>query len=129
MSESFVAGTQYGDLKGTISLDGFSSPPLYDFAALTDMPVGYWPVGISFYTLHITDGTIPFRIVAVQSSVVGHKTEDVEVYASEHNDEIPVYSFYGKINPHHLEGLFKRIDLNAILKGLDGYSIKVHELE
>ena len=129
MPEDFVAATQYGDLKGTAALDGYEGPPLHELAKLTDMPAGYRPVGLSFSTFHVTDGTVPFNVVAVRVSEAGDNVDDLAKYAAAHGGKLPVYSFSGKIKPGDLERLFKRVSVKVILKSLAGFAVTVEEGE
>jgi hypothetical protein len=41
MSEIEIACTQYGDLKGTVSIDGYNGSFVHAVAAKSDMPPGY----------------------------------------------------------------------------------------
>lgn len=118
MADPFVAAVQYGDLRGTVALDGHSGSPLYELAAKTCMPGGFFPVGFSLRRLNPNDdGTIPFRIVAVQCDEVGKTMDEVIKYAQSH-EEVPVYSFDGKLPLEEFSSLFKRFDMKVLTKNL-----------
>jgi len=118
MADTFIAAVQYGDLRGTVALDGHTGPPLDELAAKTSMPAGYVPVGFSFHRLDPDDdGTIPFAVVAVECDQVGASMDDVMEYARSH-DEVPVYSFDGQLSLAEFPALFKRFDMKVLTKHL-----------
>lgn len=47
MTNPAVASTQYGDFKGSISLDGFDGLTVFDLIKESERPKGYWPVRYS----------------------------------------------------------------------------------
>ena len=126
MAEPFIAGVQYGDLKGTIAFDGFESPPLHQLAKLSNMPPGYFPVGFTTSGVQAAkSGVISFDIVAVRSDDVSGTVDDMIRYARE-NNELPVYRFSGELEVDKLPSLFKRMSMKVVLGSLAGENIVDH---
>ena len=112
--EPIKADTQYGDLKGTISLDGWDG--LSVLGAGGCCPKGYWPVGLQFYGEPINPGAeIEYDacVFAVDTSILdpGHPATMVSRYAKEHG-QIPVFRFDAKVS---LEVLLKSCKRVAIV--------------
>lgn len=116
MSE-FIASVQYGDMKGTVAIDGHNGAPVHELAAKTDMPGGYMPVGFELWKLvPDEDGTIPIRVFGVDVRDVKGRSIDDVAKAAENDGELAIYPFDGRIAFAELGGLFKRFDLKAIKK-------------
>ena len=125
MSETITARTQYGDLQGTVSFDGHSSPPLMKLAELTDMPPYFGPIAFELSRLSPReDGTIPFKIIAVDTTTVGGTQRDLDLYLTDH-ETIPLRRFHGAIKPAELESYFKRFSLFAIHKAFKDFEDKM----
>jgi len=119
MGESFVASVQYGDMKGTIAIDGFEAGgPLGDLAERVKIKPGFMPVGFGLTRLHpLENGKIPLVIFAVDASEVGVSADEMNAYAAA-NGQLPVTGFHGEIAPAEFEGIFKRFSLRAQSRGL-----------
>lgn len=127
MAERFIADTQYGDLRGTVSFDGQEHPPLMELAELTDMPAGYWPLGFELFRLSPTEsGKIPFHIVAAKTDDSTRNLQSILEKAKK-TGHIHLYRFDGELKPSQFEFFFKRTDIKAILKGFEDFEIKVSQ--
>ena len=125
MAEKFIAATQYGDLKGTVSFDGHGGPPLIELANLTEMPKGYLPLGFELFRLSPTEsGKIPFHIVAAKANDSIKNVQDISTKASE-TGRVHLHRFDGELKPEQFEAFFKRIDIKAIQKGFENFEITV----
>lgn len=120
MGESFVASVQYGDLKGTVSIDGHETGgPLDDLAQHTCIKPGYFPVGFGMHGLDPNkNGKHSFTLFAVKVSEVGANIEEIKAYMKEH-DQLPVVGFNGELDPGTFVSYFKRFALRAHSKHLD----------
>jgi hypothetical protein len=117
MAEQFVAETQYGDLTGTISLDGHESAPLAELAEFCGVPEGYFPIGIAVYGIpypSINEGLFPIRVVAVRKDEAGDSLEAVTRYHEAHG-VVPRYEFFARVDPAELASRFKRLQICALL--------------
>ncbi len=119
MSREAKAITQYGDLKGTIGVDGFNGIAIWtDFKPdQIHVPAGYHPVGVDIYDEPERDGKFAptVYLLAVDRSILGegHTPEAVKRYAKEHG-VVPVLRFRTDIKVKDLLPLIKRI--NVVLK-------------
>lgn len=114
MGDSFVASVQYGDLKGTVSMDGHEAEgPLGGLAEHTCMKPGYWPVGFGLHGLDPNkEGKCSFTIYAVDASEVGTNVDQIKSYVEE-NGNLPVVGFHGEIEVGSFIQFFKRFSLRA----------------
>ena len=94
MKREVVASMQYGDLKGTIILDGHSASFLHDLARRASMPANYFPVGLEFYDEGLGGSTDPIsiKLLAVDKSVVGADGDAINAFAKK-NQTVPVSAF------------------------------------
>jgi hypothetical protein len=126
MPEPFVASVQYDDLHGTVAFDGHDGSPLHELAKYTDMPNGYFPVGISLHQfIPNDDGKIHFRIVAIDARKLTYSMDGM-LKATKDSAEIAVYPFDGMILPADLMKHFKRFDLKAINKNFADRNVQVY---
>lgn len=90
MQEIFTSSTQYGDIKGNITIDGMMGGNLSEFAKANGINTSqYFPIGIEIYL-----GENDFQsisIIAVDKNAIGLGTtyENVKVYL-EQNEEVDV---------------------------------------
>ena len=127
MSESAIATTQYGDLKGTVSIDGFDGPFLRILGQKSNMPPGYTPVGISIYTSEPSKrGFLSVDIYAVDSNVGGISGDDIRHYSKAH-DTIPVFQFNAQVEVADLLPYIKRLHIVAATKTIRGTQMVVLE--
>lgn len=126
MTEPIVAGTQYGDFKGTLSIDQADGRDLLRLlAARAKVPKGYCPVGFSVAAAggggHPGQGWY-LTVYAVDAQIAVTGQELVE-YARQ-NDRVPVFEFREPMQPSELAALLvqgmKRFDMVATTRSLEG---------
>jgi hypothetical protein len=118
MPDKFKASTQYGDMFGSVSLDGWQHAPLHELAAYCEIPSGYVPVGFSLFRLHPDEeGKLPFRIACAESEEYDRSLSEVNKNGKS-GQELGVRLFSGRVPVNELEGLFKRVDITVLHKGL-----------
>ena len=117
MGESFIASAQYGDLKGTVSIDGHQTGgPLEELARHTCMKTGFFPVGFGMNGLDPDDqGRVAITIFAVDVREVGVTVDQIKAYVAE-NGDLPVTGFRGAIDIGTFGQYFKRFRLRAHMK-------------
>jgi hypothetical protein len=87
MQEIFTSSTQYGDIKGNVTIDGFSSGNLHDFAKDNSINTNqYFPVGIKIYRGE--NGHESISIIAVDTAAVGIGTtyDNIKDYFDQNED-------------------------------------------
>ena len=113
MSNPVTPSTKYGDLVGTVEIDGHGSPPLDDLGTLVQMPPHYCPIGIEFSLFESFDNVVPFALLAYDTKVVGCSPEEMHDYVRRHG-ELPVRRFMGRLRPSVAHRYIKRCSLVAI---------------
>ena len=90
MQEIFTSSTQYGDIKGDVTIDGMMGGNLSEFAKANGIDTNqYFPIGIDIYVGENKYQSI--SIIAVDKNEIGLGTtyENVKVYLEE-NEEVDV---------------------------------------
>jgi hypothetical protein len=111
MEDVVKATTQYRDLTGTISIDGWDGLSVTALGARYSGK-GYWPVGISFYDEKRSKDAgfdIDVYVYAVDTSILspGNTPDAIREYAKDHG-QLPVFRFAAKLDIHKLLSLVKR---------------------
>lgn len=132
MSKPFIASTQYGDLKGTVSLDGLQGPLLQELMAKANVPSGYVPVGLTCYLgrsrphdKELSDRFITFSLVAARAD-----EWDIDRIHREARQEgqLDVFRFdLEDLTAEEILKLIKRLNIKLILRGFE--DIKITEFE
>ena len=66
------AGTQYGDQRGTASVDGTHGPIIHELGKLVGVPGAFFPVGFELYRGESSDkGMVSITVFAVDQSKAG----------------------------------------------------------
>ena len=118
MGDSFVATVQYGDMKGTVAIDGHDGGPL-EGDLIAHVKQGFLPIGFGLYRLDTDEnGDLPFVVYAVEAELVGETAKEINSYASEHG-KLPVVGFHGKILASEFGKFFKRFSLCAQSRSID----------
>jgi hypothetical protein len=119
MERPFVASTKYGDLKGTISVDGFEGPFLEELRKKANIPEGYTPVGLTChlgksgtYDQGLRDEFIRFSLVASRADT---SNIDEVCRKAEATGKMGVYSFdLDGVRAEEVLALIKRVDIKLI---------------
>lgn len=116
----FTASVQFGDLKGTVSIDGHEvSGPLHDLAQHSCIKPGYIPIGFGMHQLHpLKNGKLPFTVYGVDASKTGSDYPSIQAYIAEHGT-LSVVGFHGELEPHMFQACFKLFSLRAHSRGLE----------
>ena len=112
MARRVTASTQYGDLTGTIALDGYGHSFLHELGRRASIPANYFAVGPEVSATEPSGGLYPMRLslLAADTSVVGRDGDAIRRFA-EMNDAVPVRSFAIEVPFAELLGLIKRCSL------------------
>ena len=112
MGEEQQASTQYGDLKGTIQVDGWDG--LTVLSAGAGCPKGYWPVAVKFYGEPTSRGgelSLDVMVLAVDESILDGKGPDAVRRYARANGRIPVFAFDRKFDLPRAMKLIKRLSI------------------
>jgi hypothetical protein len=111
MSEEIRASAQYGDMQGTIEIDGWEHISAIDFGGCDK---GYWPVGVNIYAEPDERGgefEPSITILAVDESILDGKGPNaIRKYAEEHGT-VPVFQFRRKAKLEEVLPLIKRVSI------------------
>ena len=112
MQEVFTSSTQYGDLKGNVTIDGFDGGNLHDFAQANGVNTNqYFPIGIDIYIGEHGHQSISIITIDVNAVGIGSIYENIKDYL-ESNEEIDVKKF-----------TFPNVTLNDYLQKCKRFSI------
>lgn len=132
MLNPFVASTQFGDLKGTISIDGFQGLFISELVAKAKVPKGFVPVGLSCYlgepSIHdesLNDRFFSFSLVAVKTN----EHEISKIHAKAITDgKLDVYRFEIEgLQAEDVLKLIKRMDIKLVSRELKDIDIEEYE--
>jgi len=87
MQELFTLETQYGDIKGNITIDGFDGENLHDFAKDNSINTNqFFPIGIEIYRSE--HGNESISIIAIDTISVGISStyENIKDYFNENEN-------------------------------------------
>lgn len=129
MGDTVSASTQYGDFKGTLSIDGFHGPFLQQLADRVTGLRGYYPVGFEVGAGAPRKAglqhTWRVELLAVDADAIGNTVEAVQRYAAE-NGKLPVFRFGVEITFEELVALMKRFRGVAMHKAYKGVPVEAH---
>lgn len=132
MARPFVASTKYGDLKGTISIDGFEGPFLEELSKKANIPEGYIPVGLTCYLgksggydQGVRDEFIRFSLVATRAGKTSFDEVCKEATAA---GKMYVSNFdLDGLKAEEVLALIKRLDIKLIHFRLQDINIMEYE--
>ena len=131
LGEYTVADTQYNDLAGTIALDGFDGPPLFDLAHLAGVDIEkYFPLHVSssVYILG-QDDEVPkcsMTFFAADREVQGDNFDKVLKSARQNDNILPVIQISGDSVPLlDVLRIMKRTHIVLTLKSIKDEGIEL----
>lgn len=93
MYEIFSSATQYGDIKGDVTIDGTMGGNLHDFAKDNGINTDkYFPVGINIYLGDNGHQSISIIAIDVEQIGIGSTYDNIKDYM-ESNEEIDIKKF------------------------------------
>lgn len=130
MEDISKATTQYGDLEGTVSLDGFDGPFLRELAKYSKMPAGYTPVGVS---IHGTNnerrrGPLDMDVLGTDADLSGVTGDELNAHFRS-EQEVKVFRFPITLPVDELYLLVKRLSVVIFLRALHGKKVVALEDE
>lgn len=129
MKDIIRATTQYGDMKGEISIDWHNSGlDLIEFAeSLGFKASDYFLVGISFYRGE--HGGIYISFYGVDKKEIGDDFEEISSFAKKNNNTLPVIEFKTEAELEDLQRYLKRVSIKAFQKDIAEHFELQGELE
>ena len=125
------ASTQYGDIKGTISIDGFEGPILEKLRSRSNMPKGYVAVGfaINSYARQRKSGvshSVSITVYGADSDQMGIGPDGWREYLK-NNNEVSVFAFDAEISIDELLEMMKIITIKGWHKVISSASVRILE--
>lgn len=104
------AAEQYGDLRGTLAMDGHQGGEIYGFSRACGLPGGYFPVALAMHSVGPA-----LTIYAVRHDEVGGTADEVIQYIKQRGEDqpLPVYAFEVKEGLPELLKYVKRLTIVA----------------
>jgi len=104
------AEVQYGDLRGTVAVDGYEGAEIHSFATACGLPGMYFPVALA---LHGTG--LAVTIYAVHHDEVGGTAEEIINHIKQRSEDgpLPVYAFEAEKGLPELLKYVKRLSIVA----------------
>ena len=86
MEEVFTSSTQYGDIKGDITIDGQISGNLHEFSKDNNIDTDkYFPIGIEIYIGENKYQNIDIIAIDKEAIGLGSKYENIKIYLEEND--------------------------------------------
>lgn len=113
MSNQVPTLSEYGDLVGTVEIDGHLSTPLAELAALTRMPTHCCPVGVEIELFESFDTIVHFSVLAYDSRIIGCDPNSMTAYV-EQTGSLSIQRFPGLIRNASAHRFFKHFSIVAL---------------
>lgn len=113
MSKQVPTLSEYGDLVGTVEIDGHLDTPLDDLATLTNMPAHYCPVGLEIELFESFEPIIHFSVLAYDSRIIGCDPNSMTSYVKQ-TGSLPVQRFPGILRNISAHRFFKHFSIVAL---------------
>ncbi len=130
MAENAIATTQYGDLKGTIAIDGFDGLPIDSLYSSASIPKGYYPVGIRIHGSHGPSKSLSVkaRVLCVDTDQTGKTPDEIRTFGTQ-SHELHTFEFEAEISLDSILKLIKRYDIVLLSKVTRGTQVKIQEIQ
>jgi hypothetical protein len=131
MAEEAKAATQYGDIKGTISADGFDGIRIDDLYVRAEVPKGYQPIGMRIAgSKREKNGELRIRarVLCVDTDQTGSAPDEIKKFGRE-NGELHTFEFDAEIEIDDILRLVKRYDIVLIDKIARGIDVKIQPID
>lgn len=113
MTKTVPTLSEYGDLIGTVEIDGHLETPLEELAALTSMPKHYCPIGIEIELFESFDTIFQFAVLAYDSRIIGCEHENMIAYVRQ-TGSLPIRRFPGMLRSSSAHRFFKHFSVVAL---------------
>ncbi|WP_145207177.1 hypothetical protein [Planctomycetes bacterium TBK1r] len=131
MTEPATASTQYGDLKGTICIDGHNGLSIDDLLQKADVPKGYRPIGIRISGSSKNRGEKPSvraKVLCVDTDQTGFTSDGIRSFGKEHG-ELHTFEFDAEIDLDMIVSLIKRYSIVLLSKLTRGIDVKIQPIQ
>lgn len=113
MSKPVPTLSEFGDLIGTVEIDGHLQSPLKELAALTNMPEHYCPVGLEIELFDSFDAIVHFSVLAYDSRIIGCDPNNMTAYVDQAGS-LPIQRFPGMLRSEAAHRFFKHFSIVAL---------------
>lgn len=129
MTEPAKASTQYGDLDGTIAIDGYNGLTVDALIQRADIPKGYCPIGLRIYgfSRDKTGPSVKAKVLCVDTDQTGPSPDDIRRFGSD-NGELHTFEFDAEVDLSEFTKLVKRYDVVLLSRITRGIEVKVQPI-
>lgn len=129
MAEDAKASTQYGDVRGTIAIDGHSGLPIDQLVARAAVPSGYRPIGLRIYGFsRRNDGpTVNAKVLCVDTDQTGTTPDEIQRFGRK-NGELHTFEFDADVDFGAIVRLIKRYDVVLLSKLTSDCHVKIQPI-
>ena len=126
VTESARALTQYGDLKGTIAIDGHNGLSVYDVIRNAAIPNRYQSIGLRIYGFSrgAEGPSVKAKELCVDTDQTGNGQDDIRRFGNA-TGERHTFEFDAQIDLEHLTRIVKRYDIVLLAEFTCGIEVKV----
>ena len=131
MAEDAKAATQYGDLTGTIAIDGFNGLLIDGLLVLrSSVPTGYHPVGIRIYGSPRQE-ELPLmkaKVLCVDTGQTGETPDEIRAFGKA-NGELHTFEFDADLDLDSILKSVKRYDIVLLSKLTRDTQVKIQPIQ
>lgn len=130
MGNEAEAETQYGDLTGTIAIDGHSGLSIDGLLVTADVPDGYHPVGLRIYGFGPSQNILSprARVLCVDKSQAGENVDEIRKTGAA-DGKLITFEFDAELDVEALQSQIKRYDIVLTAKFTRGFRVEIQPVQ
>ena len=126
MAQKLMATTQYGDLSGTVSIDGQMGQFLSQFGAAAGMSKDSFIISFSLRSRTLHAESVEIDLFSVDAEIAGGNYEALQATATQQG-HLTVFRTPVVVPIAKLMDQIKNLNIAVSLKGFDGIPLKIQE--
>lgn len=134
MTNPATASTQYGDFKGTISIDGFDGLTVFDLIKKSERTKDYWPIGIRINGFSESDATesaplpkLMATVLCVDIEQTGLGPDKISEYCR-NNRELHTFEFDAEIDIIQFMSEIKRLEVVLLSRLVEDAEVRIQPI-
>lgn len=130
MTQKAAASTQYGDLRGTIAIDGHSGLRVDELIQTAQVPKGYHPIAIRIYGFATKDDSpsVKAKLLCVDVEQTGKSPDEIRKFGRQ-NGELHTFEFDAEIDLAAIAPLIKRYDIVLTSKLVRDSEVRIQPIQ
>jgi hypothetical protein len=130
MTEDAKATTQYGDLTGTIAIDGHNGLSIDKLVNNAQVPTGYQPIGLRIHGLSRSNGgyTVKAKLLCVDTEQTGSTPDNIRFFGR-NKGEVHTFEFNADVDLETIAALIKRIDVVLLPNFTKDFLVKIQPIQ